>query len=80
MGKRFNVFKLGALVGGLLGIIFAPKAGKETREDIKKFKADHQQDIDKISALTKKGLDETSSFIKDIKKIGKTGFFKKPTP
>ena len=25
---------IGAAVGGILGVLFAPKAGKETREDI----------------------------------------------
>jgi gas vesicle protein len=31
---------LGVLVGGLAGILFAPKSGKETREDIKKAATD----------------------------------------
>ena len=77
MGKGFNFFKFGALAGGLLGIMFAPKAGKETREDIKKFKEDHQKDIDNISNVTKKGLKETSSLVNVIKEFGKKVFFKK---
>lgn len=31
---------LGVLVGGLAGVLFAPKSGKETREDIKKAATD----------------------------------------
>ncbi len=40
MGAKSNLFKglvLGTLVGGVLGVLFAPKAGKETREDLKKL-------------------------------------------
>jgi len=37
-GVKKNVLAaaLGALVGGIAGILFAPKSGKETRGDIKK--------------------------------------------
>lgn len=34
---------LGVLVGGIAGILFAPKSGKETREDIKKAATDVAQ-------------------------------------
>lgn len=40
MGAKSNIFKgliLGTLVGGVLGILFAPKSGKETRDDLKKL-------------------------------------------
>ncbi|MDR2811766.1 MAG: YtxH domain-containing protein [Endomicrobium sp.] len=34
------VFILGGLIGAALGVLYAPKSGKETRQDIKKFSED----------------------------------------
>ena len=34
--KGLGKFILGAGIGATLGILFAPKSGKETREDVKK--------------------------------------------
>ncbi|TLM77899.1 MAG: YtxH domain-containing protein, partial [Actinobacteria bacterium] len=33
-GSVFGAFLLGALVGGVLGLLFAPRSGKETRDMI----------------------------------------------
>jgi gas vesicle protein len=36
-GKTAVSFLLGIIAGGALGIMFAPKTGKETREDLQKY-------------------------------------------
>ena len=36
MSGRFSSFIWGGLIGLAIGVLYAPKAGKETREDLKK--------------------------------------------
>ncbi|HOG64937.1 MAG TPA: YtxH domain-containing protein [Spirochaetota bacterium] len=36
-GKTAVAFLLGVIAGGVLGIMFAPKSGKETRESLHKY-------------------------------------------
>ena len=36
---------VGAVIGALAGILLAPKSGKETREDLKKFAEDTKQKL-----------------------------------
>ena len=38
----FGKFVCGAAIGAGLGLLFAPKSGKETREDLKKKDANKQ--------------------------------------
>jgi len=81
MGKRFNILKLGALLGGILGVLFAPKSGKETRKDLKNFAEEHKKEIDTTVEISKKGLEKAKQVAGDLDtkkikdKIGK--FFKK---
>ena len=35
-GKAFGAALLGAVAGAVAGVLFAPKSGKETRDDIKR--------------------------------------------
>jgi len=36
---------VGAIIGALAGVLLAPKSGKETREDLKKFAEDTKQKL-----------------------------------
>lgn len=44
---RFFSLLGGVALGALLGILFAPKSGKETREEIKKLLQEKCPDLDK---------------------------------
>ena len=50
--KKVGIFAAGVVVGGILGILFAPSSGKETREKIK----------ERAKALGEKTKDTLSSF------------------
>ncbi len=69
-------FILGVTAGVALGILFAPKAGEETREDIKetidniKYKVDdlYHKGVLKTTELYEKGKEKTSDFLDKRKK------------
>lgn len=64
-------FILGVTAGVALGVLFAPKAGEETREDIKetidnlKYKVDdlYHRGVLKTTELYEKGKEKTSDFL-----------------
>ena len=68
MTKGIFSFILGLSAGVALGLLFAPKAGEETREDIKeamdniKYKVDdlYHRGVIKTSELYEKGREKTS--------------------
>ena len=37
MSKKFGAFVAGVAVGATLGVLYAPKKGSETREDLKEL-------------------------------------------
>lgn len=63
-------FLLGITTGVALGILFAPKSGEETREDIKetveniKYKVDdiYHRGVLKTSEFVEKGKEKTNDF------------------
>ncbi|MGD0280462.1 MAG: YtxH domain-containing protein [Smithella sp.] len=63
-------FFVGGLIGMALGILFAPKSGKETREDITR-KADEllakaKEEYGKVTEKTKTAHDESVNNLKDL--------------
>lgn len=66
MGKGLLVgFLTGAAVGSLIALLFAPKSGKELREDIKSKSQEFMDDADKYIANAK---DKASELINEGKK------------
>ncbi len=70
-GSGLFSFLLGVTAGVALGILFAPKSGEETREDIKetidnlKYKVDdlYHKGVLKTTELYEKGKEKTSDFL-----------------
>ena len=67
-GKVATGLTLGAIFGAIAGLLFAPKAGKETREDIKKFAKDTKE---KGLELFEQAKAEVNKKIANVKKAGK---------
>ncbi len=59
-GKIFGSLLLGTIVGALAGILFAPKSGKETRDDL-------MTEADKLRAELEKYANDFSEKAKQAK-------------
>ncbi len=64
----FKGIIFGATVGAVGALLLAPKSGKETREDIKKFAKETSKDA---TAMYEKARKEVESRIAVLKKTGK---------
>ena len=67
----WGAFALGAIVGGVLGILFAPKSGKETRKELKEKLDDlieKAKDID-VAEVKEKLVAKTQEIIEDLKDL-----------
>ncbi|MDD4351769.1 MAG: YtxH domain-containing protein [Candidatus Gracilibacteria bacterium] len=56
MKKRDKIIMgtvLGGAIGSVLGFMFAPKKGKEMRQDIKEFYDEHEDTIKKVQKKAK---------------------------
>ncbi|HOZ44728.1 MAG TPA: YtxH domain-containing protein [Candidatus Dojkabacteria bacterium] len=67
-GKVATGLTLGAIFGAIAGLLFAPKSGKETREDIKKFAQDTKEKGEELFEGAKK---EVAVKLENLKKAGK---------
>ena len=65
-GLVFLSFIVGAIAGGVLGILFAPKSGKETREDIAEATAEIKKEAQKFAKDTKERVDGFVEESKDV--------------
>ena len=79
MSKRGSFFEgiiVGALFGTLLGVLFAPQSGKQTRDKIREIKDEHDplftenkdRTIEKTRESIEKGFDKLSKMIESNKK------------
>ena len=59
-------FIVGGIAGGVLGILFAPKSGKATREDIAEATADSKKDAQKFATDTNERVDGFVGESKDV--------------
>ena len=57
---------LGVLVGAIGGLLFAPKAGKETREYLKKAITDSKDMMDKTKESAEELISKTKEQINDM--------------
>jgi len=63
-GETILAFILGGLIGATLGILFAPKSGKETRERLKVLAEDLSE---KAGDLIDEGKDKVEGLVADAK-------------
>lgn len=59
-------FIVGGVVGAVLGMLFAPKAGKETREDIAEAAAEIKKEAQKFAKDAKERVD---GFVEESKGV-----------
>jgi len=59
-------FIVGGIVGGVLGILFAPKAGKETRQDISEAAAEMKKEAEKFA---KDARERVEGFVTESKEV-----------
>lgn len=76
MSKKKNgwgKFVLGAAVGGTLGVLFAPKSGKETRKELKDKASEliaKAKEID-VREVKDKMIDKVNEIIEEVKDLDK---------
>jgi gas vesicle protein len=74
-GKTTVAFLLGAVAGGILGIIFAPKSGKETRSDLQRYMKEAESSFQKkkneIKDAASRQLDKIKEQVNKTFKEGK---------
>lgn len=67
-GKVATGLTLGAIFGAIAGVLFAPKSGKETRDDIKKLADETKEKGEDLFESAKK---EVALKVENLKKAGK---------
>ena len=68
LSRLFGGFLLGGLVGGLAGIIFAPKAGRELRADLKEKGIEAKKMYDDSVAKAKMIIDDAKNRAAELRK------------
>jgi gas vesicle protein len=55
--RRVVVFLGGAIVGAAAGLLFAPKAGRETRKELKGYANKVSKEVAQVAQRTKSGIE-----------------------
>jgi gas vesicle protein len=76
-GKVAKGFFLGAIGGAIAGLLFAPKSGKETRDDIKKGARKVEQTGRKAVKEARQGVREVEKKARNAVAGAKSGYRKK---
>lgn len=63
--KSATAFLLGLIAGGVLGILFAPKSGKETRDDIQNYLNEAEKKLEEKKIEIKEATAKHMATIKD---------------
>jgi len=66
MSKRgcfFEGLLLGSMIGGLIGILYAPQSGDETRSKLRKIRDDNEELIQDTKEKTENLIDKTKEAI-----------------
>ena len=66
-GKAATAFLLGVIAGGVAGILFAPKTGRETREEVSRYMKDAEGKLSGSLSKTKDELIKAKDGLKKAK-------------
>ncbi|HOJ49307.1 MAG TPA: YtxH domain-containing protein [Spirochaetota bacterium] len=71
--KKLGIFVGGVVVGGILGVLFAPAPGKETREKIKETLNDIEdkakEKLGKVKEMTQNVIEKGKNVFKNKEEI-----------
>lgn len=64
-GGHFETFIFGAVVGGILGLLFAPAPGEETRKKLRQMHDENEELIENTKVKTESLINKTREAIEE---------------